>query len=71
MASELFRGVAIDTPTLLAILLERAGGSVTIPEDAAIAMADRNADVVVLQHPNGDLQYILQDKGTLPKELLP
>lgn len=63
MASELFKGCNLDAATLLAILLERAGGDVLIPEDAAIAMIDRNADVVVSEQPNGSLHYFLKDKS--------
>lgn len=63
MASSLINGTSLDAATLLAILLERAGGDVTIPEDAAIAMIDRNADVVVFGDGNGSLHYQLKDKS--------
>ncbi len=63
MASSLINSTQLDANTLLAILLERVGGGIIIPEDAAIAMIDNNADVRIEQMMNGDLMFTLLGKA--------
>lgn len=67
MASELIvdEGIKLDAATLLAILVERMGGDVFIPEEAVIAYIDRNADVMVSEHHlHGGLHIRLQEKAS-------
>ena len=62
MASSLINGTTLDAATLLAILLERAGGELLIPEDAIIAYIDHNRDVSVEHTIAGGLLFSLLGK---------
>lgn len=55
------RGPDISDSELLAIVLERAGGQITIPEDLFISMLDRQC-IVEVDHRDREVVLILKER---------